>query len=88
MRSHTHYKNTKRLSHTTGKAYFVMPKQGMSRYAVEGGQLYDPIGDAAFLAAIKAGLPDNIELLERDLHAEDPAFVKEAVERLISLIES
>ena len=78
----------KRLSHTTDKAYFMMPKHGMSRYAVQGAQLHDPVGDEAFLATIKAGLPDNIELLERDLHAEDPAFVKEAVERLISLIEA
>ena len=78
---------TKRLSHTRDKAYFMMPKRGMSRYAVEGAPLYDPVGDEAFLAEIKAGLPDNIELLERDHHAEDPAFVKEAVERLISLIE-
>ncbi len=78
----------RRLSHTTDKAYFMMPKRGTSRYAVEGAQLHDPVGDEAFLAEIKAGLPDNIELLERDLHAEDPAFVKEAVERLISLIEA
>jgi len=78
----------KRLSHTTDKAYFMMPKRGMSRYAVQGAHLHDPIGDEAFLATIKAGLPDNIELLERDLHAEDPAFVREAVERLISLIEA
>ncbi|HJO04988.1 MAG TPA: Tm-1-like ATP-binding domain-containing protein [Acidobacteriota bacterium] len=78
---------TKRLSHTKDRAYFIMPKLGMSRYAVEGGQLHDPAGDEAFLAEIKRGLPDNIELLERELHAEDPAFVKEAVERLISLIE-
>ena len=78
----------KRLSHTTDKAYFMMPKRGMSRYAVEGAQLHDPVGDEAFLEEIRAGLPDNIELLERDRHAEDPAFVKEAVNRLISLIEA
>ncbi len=77
----------KRLSHTTDKAYFMMPNRGTSRYGVAGAELHDPEGDAAFLAEIKSGLPDNIELLERDLHAEDPAFVKEAVDRLIALIE-
>ena len=30
---------------------------------------------------------DAIEVVERDTHAEDPAFVDEAVERLIALIE-
>ena len=79
---------TSRLAHTKDAAYFMMPKRGTSRYAVAGAQLHDPAGDEAFLEQIKAGLPPNIELLERDLHAEDPAFVKEAVERLISLIES
>ena len=79
---------TKRLSHTSDKAYFMVPKRGMSRYAIEGGELHDPVGDEAFLAEIKRGLPDNIEILERDLHAEHPAFVKEAVERLVSLIEA
>lgn len=78
----------KRLSHTKDKAYFMMPMKGTSRYGVEGAELHDPAGDAAFLSAVKAGLPSNIELLEREAHAEDPAFVKEAVDRLIELIES
>lgn len=77
----------KRLSHTRDKACFMMPMKGTSRYGVEGAELHDPAGDAAFLAAVKAGLPGNIEVIERDAHAEDPAFVKECVDRLIGLIE-
>ena len=60
---------------------------GTSRYAVEGGPLRDPKGDRVFFDALKAGMPDNIEVIERDLHAEDPVFVKECVDRLISLID-
>lgn len=78
---------TKRLAHTKDKAYFMIPTAGTSRYSVEGGPLRDPEGDQAFFAALKAGMPDNIEVIERDLGAEDPAFVKECVERLISLVE-
>ena len=32
-------------------------------------------------------MPPTIEIVERPLHAEDPAFVQEAVDRLIALIE-
>ena len=78
---------TKRLAHTEGKAVLMLPKLGTSRYAIEGEPLHDPEGDRAFFQELKAGVPPNIEVVERDTHAEDPAFVKEAVERLISLIE-
>lgn len=76
-----------RLSHTEKRAVFFMPKAGTSRYGIEEGPLYDPEGDAAFLEELKTKLPRSIELVERDLGAEDPAFVSEAVERLVSLIE-
>ena len=77
---------TKRLAHTKDKAYFMIPTAGTSRYAVEGGPLRDPEGDQMFFDALKSGMPKNIEVIERDLHAEDPAFVKECVDRLVSLI--
>ena len=77
----------KRLAHTKGKACFLMPKKGTSRYGIAGGELHDPAADEAFLAEIKRSLPDTIELLERDHGAEDPEFVDEAVDKLIALIE-
>lgn len=76
----------KRLQATKGDAVLMVPKLGTGRYAMPGGPLHDPAGDAVYFAALKQGLPPTIELIERDLHAEDPAFVTEAVERLIMLI--
>jgi len=78
---------TRRLEHTRGKACFMMPAAGTSRYGIEGGPLRDPQGDRAFLDEIRSGLPEAIELVVRDKHAEDPEFVDEAVARLIALIE-
>jgi uncharacterized protein (UPF0261 family) len=78
----------KRLQSTKDQAYMMLPLKGTSRYGIEGSPLHDPAGDQAFFDAIKSGLPDNIEVLERDMHAEEPAFVKEAVERLVSLLEA
>lgn len=77
----------KRLQHTLGNAVMMLPLHGTSRYGVEGGELRDAEGDVAFFATLKAELPASIEVVERQTHAEDPAFVGEAVERLIGLIE-
>lgn len=76
-----------RLQHSTDKAYFMIPKGGVGRYSMEGGVLHDPDSDAAFFNRLKENLPQNIEVIERDLYVEDPAFVKEAADLLISLIE-
>lgn len=76
----------RRLSSTRGCAAFFMPLRGTSRYAVQGGPLHDPAGDRAFLAELRRVLPPTVELVERDTHAEDPAFVREAVQRLLALI--
>jgi uncharacterized protein (UPF0261 family) len=77
----------KRLQHTKGNAVFMIPLRGTSRYGVEGGPLRDPEGDKAFFAALKQYLPKTVEVVERDLGAEDPEFVKECCDRLIAMIE-
>ncbi len=76
-----------RLQYTKGKAYFMIPKGGVGRYSYAGGVLEDKASDAAFFKRLKAQMPENIEILERDLNAEDPKFVREAIDLLIGLIE-
>jgi len=78
----------KRLQSTRGKAIMMLPTDGTGSYAKPGGPLRDTEGDAAFFSALKAGLPGCIEVVERPTHAEDPAFVRECVDRLIGLIEA
>ncbi|MSR47539.1 MAG: UPF0261 family protein [Planctomycetes bacterium] len=78
----------KRLQATKSDAVLMIPKLGTGRYAMPGGPLNDPAGDAIYFAELKARLPASLEVVERELHAEDPAFVAEAVERLIALIEA
>ena len=77
----------KRLQFTKDEAYFVIPTAGFDSYAVMGKGFYDPEADQAFVEALKAGLPSNISLLERDTHIEDPQFATWAAELLIELIE-
>jgi uncharacterized protein (UPF0261 family) len=76
-----------RLQHTTNKAYFMIPRGGVGVYSKAGGVLEDKESDEAFFSYLKANLPKNIEVIDKDLYVEDPAFVREAVDRLIELIE-
>jgi uncharacterized protein (UPF0261 family) len=66
----------------------MIPSLGSSRYAKPGGPLHHPAGDLAFFGELKAAMPRAIEVVERDAHAEDPAFVAEAVDRLVGLVEA
>jgi uncharacterized protein (UPF0261 family) len=77
----------RRLQFTTGEAVFMIPTAGYDSYAVAGMGFYDPVADAGFVEALKAGLPGNIRVIERDTHIEDPAFAQEAAQTLIGLIE-
>ena len=77
----------KRLSNTKGKATFLIPTRGVSRYSIPDGPLHDPASDRIFFDAIKDNLPGTIEFIELDAGAEDSGFVRAAVLRLIKLIE-
>jgi uncharacterized protein (UPF0261 family) len=78
----------RRLQTTRGNAVLMIPRLGTGRYAMPGGPLNDPKGDRVFFDTLKAAVPTTIEVVERDAHAEDPAFVEEAVDRLVALIEA
>jgi uncharacterized protein (UPF0261 family) len=77
----------RRLEHTRSNAVLMLPLAGTGSYAKPGGPLHDPASDAAFFAELKARVPRSLDVVERNTHAEDPAFVREAVDRLIALIE-
>ena len=77
----------RRLQYTKDEAIFMNPTAGYDSYAVEGMGFYNPEADAAFAAELKARLPGNFRMVERDTHIEDTAFATEAAELLISLIE-
>ena len=77
----------RRLQYTQDEAYFMIPTAGYDSYAVEGMGFHDPEADAAFVAELKANLPANFNVVERQAHIDDPTFATEAARTLISLIE-
>jgi uncharacterized protein (UPF0261 family) len=78
----------RRLSTTSGKAVFMIPRGGFDSYAVAGQGFHDPAADAAFVEELRKGLPANFEVVERDTHIDDPEFATEAARRLSKLIEA
>ncbi len=78
----------RRLQHTRGNAVFMVPTRSFSRYGLEDGPLHDPQADRAFTEELRGLLPPEVPLEEVDANAEDPEFVRAAVERLIGLIEA
>ena len=78
----------RRLGHTQDRAIFMVPSAGFDCYAVEGQGLYDAEADRCFISELKANLPQNIEVMERDTHIEDAAFATEAARLLSSLMEA
>ena len=78
---------THRLAHSKQKTVFMLPLQGVSRYSIPGGPLANKESDAVFFDTLRSTMPASIELRELDYGAEDPAFIEEAVQTLIHLIE-
>ncbi len=78
----------KRLASVRGHATLFLPEGGVSRYSKAGGPLHDPEGERAFLDALRDSAPDTVEVVSRPEDAEDPAFVRAAVARLLEHVEA
>jgi uncharacterized protein (UPF0261 family) len=61
---------------------FVIPKKGFSSLSVEGGSLYDPDSDQAFIDELKRKLDPAIEVIEIDTHLNTPEFGRAVIAAL------
>jgi uncharacterized protein (UPF0261 family) len=64
----------------------VAPTRGFSLADAEGGDLWDPEADRAFLDSLRDGLAGRIPFEAVDLHVDDPAFADLVAERYLSLV--
>jgi uncharacterized protein (UPF0261 family) len=78
----------RRLAGTRDQATMLLPRGGTSRYAIPGGELYDPAADAVYFDALVEALPPAVEVVDRPEHAEHPDFVDEAVRRLVAYVDA
>src|SRR6266511_3964900 len=77
-----------RLNESRGPVRVVAPSQGFSLADVEGGDLWDPEADAAFLEALSSGLRAEIPFELIDTHVNDPAFADLVAERYLALVSA
>ena len=74
-----------RLAGSTGPVSVVAPTRGFSLADAEGGALYDPEADRAFLDALRDGLRPEAAYEEVDAHVDDPEFAELVADRYLSL---
>jgi uncharacterized protein (UPF0261 family) len=61
---------------------FIIPQKGFSSLSVEGGALYDPIADKAFVEALRNYLDPGIEITEVNTDINNSQFAQAIVEAL------
>jgi len=70
----------------TGPVAFLIPLRGVSILDGDGEAFCDRQADGAMFDAIKAGLRDDIEVVEMDCNINDPRFAAKAVEMMLALM--
>jgi uncharacterized protein (UPF0261 family) len=76
-----------RLNEARGPVHVVAPTRGFSLADAEGGDLWDPEADQAFLDALEDALRDDIPYETVDAHVDDAAFADVVAERYLNLIQ-
>lgn len=76
-----------RLNASTGPVAVLLPLRGWSEYGREGGPLWNPEGLAAFAAGIRATLNPEVELVELDLHINDPPVAETCVDLVRKMLD-
>ncbi len=74
-----------RLAEARGPVAVVAPTRGFSLVDVEGGALWDPEVDAAFLDALEQGLPPQVGFERVEAAVNDAAFADRVVERFLEV---
>ena len=77
-----------KLSSAAGPVVLLVPARGGNEWDRPGGPLFDPEGLAAFIKELHASLPENVNLIEGDMHINDPEFAAAALEILDGWISS
>src|SRR3954462_1882147 len=75
-----------RLNEATGPVHVVAPTRGFSLADIEGGDLWDPEADAAFLDSLAASLRSDIPFEAVDAHVDDHDFADLVAERYLALV--
>ena len=76
-----------RLNEAKGPLRVVVPTAGFSLADVEGGDLWDPDADRAFIDALRSALRADIPFEAVDAHVDDADFAELVADRYLTLLE-
>jgi uncharacterized protein (UPF0261 family) len=76
-----------RLNEATGPVRVVVPTAGFSLVDSEGGDLWDPAADAAFVDSLRNELRSDIPFEQVDAHVDDTDFAELVADRYLMLSE-
>ena len=77
-----------RLNEASGRVHVLVPSLGFSLVDVEGGDLWYPEADAAFVEALGSALRTDIPFETVETHVNDPGFADLAAERYVTLVSA
>jgi len=72
----------RKLSEAIGPTALFLPLGGVSMIDAEGQPFHDPDADDALFATLRAGIGDNVELIEMDANVNDPEFAAAMADKL------
>jgi uncharacterized protein (UPF0261 family) len=75
-----------KLNQATGPTTLFIPLKGVSAIDKEGQPFYLPEADAALFESLRRNIRPPVELVELDLHINDPGFAAAMAERLLALV--
>jgi uncharacterized protein (UPF0261 family) len=76
-----------RLNESRGPVRVIVPTRGFSLADMEGGDLWDPDADQAFLESLRTALRPDIPFEAVDAHVDDPDFADLVADRYLTLLE-
>jgi uncharacterized protein (UPF0261 family) len=77
-----------KLNAASGPVAFFIPLRGVSAIDKEGSAFYSPEADAALFGSLRQYLEPPVELIELDLHINDPRFAKAMADKLLTMLST
>jgi uncharacterized protein (UPF0261 family) len=77
-----------KLNQSTGPTVLFVPLKGVSAIDKEGQPFYLPEADEALFDALRQHVRPPVELVELDMHINDPAFAEAMAGRLLAMLQT
>jgi len=76
-----------KASAAQGPTAVLVPLRGVSAIDAEGKPFWWPEADAALFQSLRNWMSPSVELIELDLHINDPAFAETASSKLLTMVQ-